>query len=82
MTFCDLKQRDVVNVCDGRRLGCVVDLEFDAADGRVCAIIVPGETHFLGLFKGGNDYIIPWNRIAKIGDDVILVDLDRQFTRR
>ena len=28
-TFSDLKCKEVINICDGGRLGCVTDLELD-----------------------------------------------------
>lgn len=71
----DLRIRDVVNIADGRRLGSMADVEVDLETGRVTAIIVPGPRGFLGLMGGGGEYVIPWERIVRIGPDVILVDL-------
>ena len=82
MTLSDLCQKDVINTRDGRCLGKVVDIEFCLCDGcgRVTAIIVPGGRrgfscgHFL---RGEKEVIvIPWEMICKIGDDVILVDVE------
>jgi YlmC/YmxH family sporulation protein len=70
----DLRRREVVNVCDGRRLGYVCDVEIDLCCGKICAIIVPGPCWFFGLFSFGDDMIIPWDKIKKIGDDLILVE--------
>ena len=72
----DFRQKEVINVRDGRRLGMIIDMEFDLAAGRILSIVVPGPGRFLGLFKGDRDYVIPWDRIKKIGDDVILVEVD------
>ena len=69
----ELRVKDVVNLADGRRLGQVADLELDLGGGRVTAIVVPGpRTWWLGR---SHDYVIPWERIRKIGADVIFVDL-------
>ena len=35
MRFCDLQQKEVINVCDCKCLGCVCDLEFDEKDGFI-----------------------------------------------
>lgn len=71
----DLRTREVVNMVDGRRLGAITDLEVDLSTGRVTAIVVPGEGRFFGLFGRDEDYVIPWERIRKIGADVILVEV-------
>lgn len=75
----DFRQKEVINVRDGRRLGVIVDIDFDLATGRVKSIVVPGPSRFLGLLKGEGDIIIPWEKIKKIGDDVILVDVANQW---
>ena len=42
MRICDLKQKEVINVKDCRRLGFVGDVDFDIQTGKITAIIVPG----------------------------------------
>jgi len=71
----ELRERDVVNVSDGRRLGYVEDIEMDLANGRVTAIVVPGQGRLVGLMGRGRDLVIPWEQIRKIGTDVILVEI-------
>lgn len=75
----DLRMRAVVNIHDGRRLGNIEDLEIDPETGRILAIVVPAPAGFLGLFAKEGDYVIPWERIHKIGRDVILVEV-QSFT--
>lgn len=70
----DFRMREVINISDGRRLGVVEDMELDADTGMVKAIVVPGSPRFLWFFGRSEDLIIPWNKIRKIGYDVILVD--------
>lgn len=83
MRFLELCEKGVVNVCDGRMLGCVDDLEFDERTGSVLAISVPLKKKLFSSLKGGVcEYLIPWCNIAKIGDDIILVDLDQDFFRK
>ena len=77
-SFSELKCKEVINVCDGGRLGCVTDLELDLCTGTILAIVVPGERSMLGLIKARDGIVIPFCRIQKIGEDVILVDL-REF---
>lgn len=68
----DLRDREVINICDGRRLGFVCDVEINICDGRVIALIVPGEQKLLQIGCGGG-LRIPWDKIERIGDDIILV---------
>ena len=75
MKSSDLRIRDVVNITDGRRLGVMSDIEVDLETGRVTAIIVPGTSRMFGLLGRDSDYVIPWDRIRKIGPDVILVEM-------
>ena len=74
-TTMDLREKEVINLCAGARLGFVCDFEFDACDGRITALIIPGEK---GLFGGckTKDIIIPWCKIECLGEDTILVKLE------
>ncbi len=68
-----LRERDVVSVADGRRIGAVGDLEIDPANGRVAALLILGAAKLFGLLGAEDDLRIPWNDIVTIGEDVILV---------
>ena len=70
----ELSEREVVNILDGKRLGLASDLEIDAETGKIVAIVVPGPGKFLWVFGKSEDFVIPWERIKKIGVDVILVE--------
>ena len=72
--FQELRDKEVIHVCEGARLGYVNDLVVDICCGRVTALIVPGPCRFLGLFGRDSDYIIPWCCIRRIGEDIILVE--------
>ena len=71
----ELRCKEVINICDGGRLGFVQDLELDLDTGRVTALLVPGPCRFFGLFGRETDYVIPWKCIKRIGSDIILVDV-------
>jgi len=78
----DFQTKDVINIVDGKKLGQISDLELDLRQGRIEAIVVPTATRFFGMLGGGNDVVIPWRNIVKIGADVILVRLDEAKTYR
>ncbi|MBS4008490.1 MAG: YlmC/YmxH family sporulation protein [Clostridium sp.] len=71
----EMRNRDVVNIADGRRLGVICDLDLDLDNGRILAIIVPSSNRFFSFFSSGRDYLIPWESIVKIGVDTILVEI-------
>lgn len=70
----ELRQKEVINIRDASRLGFVSDVEVSLEKGEIEAIIVPGKTRFFNFGKSG-DYVILWDKIKKIGEDVILVDI-------
>lgn len=77
MTKCcisELSNKEVINLCDGKKLGCVSDVQVDICNGKLCAVIVPAEGKGLGLPKG-SDIVIPWEKIERIGDDIIIVNI-------
>ena len=39
MTFCELREKDVINIHDCKRLGCVSDLVFDPKNGCILALL-------------------------------------------
>ncbi len=69
-----LSGKIVINVCDASRLGHITNYEIDLCDGRITAIFIPAEGNWLGLSRK-NDIRIPWDKIRKIGEDAILVEL-------
>ncbi len=76
MRIVDLRCKEVVNVCDGQRLGFVSDVEVRVPDGQVCALIVPGPCRFFGLLGRKDDFVIPWSCIRRMGEDIILVEIE------
>lgn len=74
MTLSELRKKDVVCIGDGRVIGRVQDVEFDPSGGYVRALVIPGCSCFSALWHGEkNITVIPWQQIACIGDDVVLV---------
>lgn len=80
----DFRNKEVISVSDGKRLGFVSDVDINFEKGTIDAIIVPGPSGLMNLLSGGkNDYVIPWDNITKVGDDIILVDyiIPRDYKR-
>ena len=74
----ELKQKEVINVKDGCRYGYVSDIEFCPCKGHIKKIIVPGPAKVFGMFGRDGEFYIPWDKIQKIGSDIILVEMDKK----
>ncbi len=66
----DFREKEVISITDGKRLGYVTEIEFDICDGKITGIVVGNSCGF----GKGEEYYIPWEQIRKIGEDIILVD--------
>ena len=51
----ELESKEVVNVCDGRRFGCITDFELDPCDGKLKALFVQNGR---SIFGKGEDTIL------------------------
>ena len=72
----DFKHNEVINIVDGKRLGYVQDVTANLESGIITSIIVPGNTKLFNIFSS-NDIVIPWEKIKCIGEDIILVEVDK-----
>jgi len=79
--FSDLRYKEVINVNDGFRMGYVCDIALNAVTGQILSILIPGQSKFFGFFGREDDFCIPWECIRRIGEDIILVDIDGEYKR-
>ena len=68
-----LKEKEVINLNNGEKLGFVDDIEFESETGRVEDLIIMGRSRFMGLFGKEDDIILSCDDIELIGKDTILV---------
>ncbi len=80
--FSEMKYKEVIDLRSGARLGYVCDAEIDPVDGRILNLIVPGQGRAGGLLGRDDDYVLDWNAITRLGDDIILVDSEKEPQRR
>lgn len=71
-----LQDKEVINICDGSRLGYICDVAVDTCTGKIVSISVPGECKLFSSPRSSL-IVIPWEKIEKIGDDTILVSRRR-----
>lgn len=77
--FSELKNKEIVNVSTGAKLGNVADLEIDTQNCVITSLIVAEKPKkgFGGLMQKSNESVIPFANIKLIGDDTILVEFEQ-----
>ncbi|NLO88879.1 MAG: YlmC/YmxH family sporulation protein [Clostridia bacterium] len=78
MKLGELVGKDIINIHSGTRLGRVADsdLLIDNETGQIESIIIPNRGNIFDLWGNRHQLIIPWEAVVKIGNEVILVDID------
>ena len=74
MKLSDLQEKDVISVMDGQNLGKIIDADINEL-GVINYFIVLKKRFFWQIFSSSNDKKVYFNKIKKIGHDVILVEL-------
>ena len=69
-TLCD---KEVVNINNGCRLGCIDDVEVNMDTAQICAVVIYGRARLFGLLGRCEDTVIRWEDISLIGEDTVLV---------
>lgn len=70
----DMRNKEVISISDGTKVGWVCDTEIDTTTARLTAIVIFGRLKLFGLLGRDDDIVIPWENVSLIGDDTILVD--------
>ncbi|MDK2808557.1 MAG: hypothetical protein PWP24_1293 [Clostridiales bacterium] len=78
MRLCELSCKEVINVCDGKKLGYIEDIEFEVCSGCIRKVIIPGPCKIWGILGHDQEYVIDYNCIEQIGPDVVLVRIDAE----
>lgn len=71
----DFRQKEVVNINDGKVLGFVIDVDAELKEGSIKSIVVAQVGKVLKSIGGKNNITIPWSNVKLIGEDVILVEI-------
>lgn len=76
VSFCALRNKEIINMKTGLKIGFADDLEFDTESGKIVSVIVYGKPRALGLMGRDDDMVIKCRDIKLVGEDTILVDFD------
>ena len=74
--FSQLQEKDVINICDGQNLGNITDLVLDLKGGLIMTIVVEEGGRCVSFLSKTQGYFIPWCAIKKIGEDIILIEVE------
>ena len=72
MRLSDLQNKDVVDLSSGIKIGNIIDIKMDTNSGNITSLVLE-KKRFSKLFSPNDELEIPFNKIVKIGEDVILV---------
>ena len=69
-----LQERQVINIADGKCLGNLKDIELNLWTGCIESLILPALNSFWHRLQNYGELVIPWDKVVRIGVDVILID--------
>lgn len=75
-TLAELRNKEIINIKNGERLGYVDDIEFDTEDSAIKSFIVYGRSRLFGLLGRDDDIIITCDDIEIIGVDTLLISVN------
>ena len=70
MHLSELQLKEIINISNGKRVGIIVDV-IVSNDGKIEKLILEEKR---GRKFTKEEFIVTWNQIIKVGDDIILVD--------
>ena len=74
MRLSELQNKNIINVNDGKMIGNIIDIDINS-DGYSKGIIVEKNKFLISRFSSNGEFMVKWNQIEKIGEDVILVNM-------
>lgn len=76
MRFKELEKKDVININDGSKIGNITDVFIDD-NGNITSLVVDKSNFSFSFFTAKDEVIIDFNKIEKIGEDVIIVKMEK-----
>lgn len=75
MRLSELQSKYIVNMQDGKNIGNIVDVKINEQTGMIESLIIEVSKGMFSFNRGLDESEIKWKSIAKIGEDVILVNI-------
>ena len=76
MRLSEVAHKELIDLNEGSFWGPVgrADLLVDEANGEITSLVLTGRSGLMG-FSSGEEVIIPWNSVVKVGKDVIILNV-------
>lgn len=75
MRLSELKQKEIIDIDSGIRLGRIgeCELSFDVVSGKLIDLMIPKQEDGFHFFGRNDVQLVAWDRIRKISEDFILI---------
>lgn len=73
-SFEELRQKEVIDIRTGEKLGYIDDIRIDAAGVSASELVIYSSRGFFGFIGSDDDIIFRCREIKVIGSDVILIE--------
>ena len=74
MRLSELQHKDIVNL-DGKKIGNIIDVKLNQ-DGTLISLVIETQKTLFRIGSKDNEVEISWDKIQRIGEDVILVKIN------
>ncbi len=75
MKLSELQKKDIVSIRDGKKIGKIIDVEFDTKSGYMIHFVIEKAHYLKSIFSQSEELTIKFTQIKKMGEDVILIDI-------
>jgi YlmC/YmxH family sporulation protein len=78
MMLSELGYKEIINLNNGERLGLLTnsDIIVEEKTGRIISLLMPERKMQFRIFGDLDNIEVPWGSIRKIGNDMIIVELE------
>lgn len=76
MRLSEIQNKDIISIIDGKKIGNIIDIKIDVSTGMITRLILENKGIMNRFISGQNETEITWSQITKIGEDVILVNMN------
>jgi YlmC/YmxH family sporulation protein len=73
-----LRQMEVIDISEGKRLGFISDIIFDDDIKGIEYVVIPPQSSVFSIFRKKDEIFVKWESIKVIGIDIILVNMDEK----